>query len=93
MTLRHSNGIRIRSQLFGLPLAEVSINIRASHSVVLKARLYWVVPISSRNIVTSKLSEILLQKGLFTSHFILHCELITMIFLFIYYYYYYIIIH
>lgn len=41
----------------GLPLAEESINIRASHSVVLKARLYRVVPISSRDIVTSKFSE------------------------------------
>lgn len=37
----------------GLPLAEESINIRALHSVVSKAWLYRVVPVSSSNIVTS----------------------------------------
>lgn len=56
MTLRHSNGIRIRSQLFGvsgLPLAEESINIRVSRSVALKARLYRVALLPSIDILSS----------------------------------------
>lgn len=61
----------------GLPLAEESINIRASRSVVLKARLYRVVTTSSRDTVTLKLFKMLLRKGMFTSvyRFILHCHL------------------
>lgn len=32
----------------GLPLTEVSINIRALHSMELKARLYWIVSVLAR---------------------------------------------